>query len=332
MMTKSSHKLNNHTEFDVIGDIHGHASALENLLAEMGYTKRDGVWRHPERLAVFIGDYVDRGHENIRTCRIVMDMQVAGAALAIMGNHEFNHLAYDTRGPDESGEYLRPHSKNNKKQAEQTIREFEKSPDDKRPILDWMKTLPLWLEPPGLRVVHAFWSPKAQEILKPHLAADNSIDWNSFPELAKTEEDNSRAGDARSHLLSGPEHPLPREISFTDAEGNTRKAARLKWWKFDQLPLSLRELADVPPKALKNIPDTQISSLDSLNLPEVQPDTDARPVIFGHYWMKPKPDDLFLGPRHVCVDASIAKGGKLAAYRFSGESELSPDNLVFSCK
>ena len=243
--------LNNHTRFDVIGDIHGYASALENLLKKMGYAKRDGVWRHPERLAVFIGDYVDRGYENIRTCRIVMDMQEAGAALAIMGNHEFNHLAYDTPDPDKPGEYLRPHSKGKNKQAQETIREFEKSPDDKRPILDWMKTLPLWLNLPGLRVVHAFWSPQAQEILKPHLAADNSIDWNSFSEVAKAK---SEVGNARSHLLSGPEHPLPDGISFADAEGITRKDVRLKWWKFDQLPLSLRELADVPPKALKNHP------------------------------------------------------------------------------
>ena len=324
--------LNNHTRFDVIGDIHGYASALENLLKKMGYAKRDGVWRHPERQAVFIGDYVDRGPENIRTCRTVMDMQEAGAALAIMGNHEFNHLAYDTPNPKKQGEHLRKHNEKNNKQAQETIREFEKSPDDKRPILGWMKTLPLWLDLPGLRVVHAFWSPKAQAILKPYLAADNSIIWEDFPELAKTEEDNSEAGDARSHLLSGPEHPLPDGISFADAEGNTRKEVRLKWWKFDQLPLSLRELADVPPKALTKIPDKQICSLDSLDLPEAQPDTDACPVIFGHYWMKPKPDDLFLGPRHVCVDASIAKKGKLAAYRFSGESELNPDNLIFSCK
>ena len=321
--------LNNSAGLDVIGDIHGYASVLENLLVKMGYAKRDGVWRHPERLAVFIGDYVDRGYENIRTCRIVMDMQEAGAALAIMGNHEFNHLAFHTKVPGMSDEYLRPHTKKNLDQTERTRAEFNKHPDDKRAILKWMKTLPLWLNLPGLRVVHAFWSPQAQEILKPHLAADNSIDWNSFSEVAKAK---SEVGNARSHLLSGPEHPLPDGISFADAEGNTRKDVRLKWWKFDQLPLSLRELADVPPKALKNIPDKQISSLDSLDLLEAQPDTDARPVIFGHYWMKPKPDDLFLGPRHVCVDASIANGGKLAAYRFSGESELSPDNLVLSCK
>ena len=318
----------NHTRFDVIGDIHGYASALENLLKKMGYTKRDGVWRHPERMAVFIGDYVDRGPENIRTCRIVMDMQEAGAALAIMGNHEFNHLAYDTPDPDEPGEYLRPHSKGkNNKQAQETIREFKKFPDDKRPILDWMKTLPLWLELPGLRVVHAFWSPKAQAILKPYLAADNSIIWEDFPKLAKTEEDNSKAGDVRSLLLSGPEDLLSDGISFPDSDGNPRREVRLKWWKFDQLPLNLRDLALVSSEKLKKVPDKELSKSV---LPVAQPDTDVRPVIFGHYCMKP--DDLFLGPRHVCVDASIAKGGKLAAYRFSGESELSPDNLVFSSK
>ena len=328
MMTKSSHMLNNHTRFDVIGDIHGYASALENLLKKMGYAKRDGVWRHPERMAVFIGDYVDRGYENIRTCRIVMDMQEAGAALAIMGNHEFNHLAYDTPDPEKKqDERLRKHNKKNNKQAQETIREFEKSPDDKRPILDWMKTLPLWLDLPALRVVHAFWNPQAQEILKPHLAADNSIDWKSFPELAKGEEADSEVGNARSQLLSGAEYQLPGGISFPDSDGNLRGEVRLKWWKFDQLPLSLRDLALVSSEKLKKIPKKMLSKSD---LPEAQPDTNARPVIFGHYCMKQ--DGLFLGPRHVCVDASIAKGGKLAAYQFSGESEFSRGNLVFSCK
>ena len=322
--------LNNHTRFDVIGDIHGHASALENLLKKMGYAKRDGVWRHPERLAVFVGDYVDRGRENIRTCRIVMDMRAAGTALAIMGNHEFNHLAYDTRDPDEPDKYLRPHCKKNNEQAEETIREFEKSPDDKRPILDWMKTLPLWLELPGLRVVHAFWSPQAQEKLKSYLARDKSIIWDNFPELAKGKEAKSEVGNALSHLLSGPEALLPGKISFPDSDENPRREVRLKWWKFDQLPLDLRDLALLSSENLKKIPKKVLSRS---NFPEAQPDTDDRPVIFGHYCIKPDDlDDLFLGPRHVCVDASIAKGGKLAAYRFSGESELIRDNLIFSCK
>ena len=234
--------------------------------------------------------------------------------------------------PGKSSEYLRPRTLKNCDQAKETLAEFEKHPDDKRLILDWMKSLPLWLDLPRLRVVHAFWSPQAQEELKSCLAADKSVIWEKFPQLAKAEEGNSKAKDARSHLLSGPEHPLPPGISFDDAEGNKREDVRLKWWNFDKLPMSLRELADVPPTALNKIPDEPISSLDCLNLPDAQPDTDARPVVFGHYWMTPKQDDLVLGPRHVCVDASVAMGGKLAAYRFSGESELSPDNLVFSGK
>lgn len=316
--------LNNHTGFDVIGDIHGYASALENLLGKMGYAKCDGVWRHPERMAVFIGDYVDRGCENIRTCRIVMDMQAAGAALAIMGNHEFNCLAFHTKVPGKSSEYLRPRTPKNCDQAKETLAEFEKHPDDKRLILDWMKTLPLWLDLPGLRVVHAFWSPQAQEELKSCLAADNSVIWEDFPQLAKAEEGNSKAKDARSHLLSGPEYPLPDGITFLDSDENPRGEVRLKWWKFDQLPLKLRDLALVRPDVLERIPYELMYESD------LPPDMDTRPVIFGHYCIKS--DDLVLGPRHVCVDASVAKGGKLAAYRFSGESELSPDNLVFSCK
>ena len=167
LTNKNSPMLNNHTRLDVIGDIHGRATALENLLLKMGYARRDGVWRHRERIAVFVGDYVDRGCENIRACRIVKDMQEADAALAIMGNHDFNHIALDTPDPENPGNYLRPQNKKNLGQAEETRKEFDRSPDDKRTILDWMKTLPLWLDRPGIRIVHAFWSPKDQKTLKP---------------------------------------------------------------------------------------------------------------------------------------------------------------------
>ena len=47
--------------FDVIGDIHGQADALIALLEELGYRKERGAYRHPDRTAVFVGDFVDRG-------------------------------------------------------------------------------------------------------------------------------------------------------------------------------------------------------------------------------------------------------------------------------
>ena len=41
---------------DFIGDIHGHADELEALLQKLGYSKSAGVYQHPERKALFIGD------------------------------------------------------------------------------------------------------------------------------------------------------------------------------------------------------------------------------------------------------------------------------------
>ncbi|MET8854431.1 polynucleotide kinase-phosphatase [Amycolatopsis sp. NPDC004625] len=71
--------------FDVIGDVHGCAAELEELLAELGYA--DGV--HPAgRTAVFVGDLVDRGPDTPGVLRRVMGMARSGNALVVCGNHE----------------------------------------------------------------------------------------------------------------------------------------------------------------------------------------------------------------------------------------------------
>jgi len=47
--------------YDFIGDIHGHASELVDLLAALGCSKHKGVYKHHERRAIFLGDFIDRG-------------------------------------------------------------------------------------------------------------------------------------------------------------------------------------------------------------------------------------------------------------------------------
>lgn len=42
--------------YDLIGDVHGCAHTLEHLLDLLGYHKQGGTWRHPSRMAVFLGD------------------------------------------------------------------------------------------------------------------------------------------------------------------------------------------------------------------------------------------------------------------------------------
>ncbi|HEV2845339.1 MAG TPA: AAA family ATPase, partial [Thermoanaerobaculia bacterium] len=76
--------------FDIIGDIHGCADELEELLTTLGYAPDEsGVWLHPEgRRAIFLGDLVDRGPRVPDVLRIVMGMVRAGAALCGPGNHD----------------------------------------------------------------------------------------------------------------------------------------------------------------------------------------------------------------------------------------------------
>ncbi len=82
--------------YDLIGDIHGCANELKALLAKLGYSARDGVWRHPTRQVIFLGDFIDRGPEQVEVMKIVRAMVDAEQALAVMGNHEFNAVAWAT--------------------------------------------------------------------------------------------------------------------------------------------------------------------------------------------------------------------------------------------
>ena len=58
---------------DVIGDIHGHADVLEQLLETLGYLRSGGVYRHPMRKAVFVGEFIDRGKQQKAALRIARE-------------------------------------------------------------------------------------------------------------------------------------------------------------------------------------------------------------------------------------------------------------------
>ena len=70
--------------YDIIGDIHGHADALERLLGKLGYELKGGSWQHHSRRAIFLGDFIDKGPQQKRVLEIVMPMVQEGHALAVM--------------------------------------------------------------------------------------------------------------------------------------------------------------------------------------------------------------------------------------------------------
>ena len=99
-------------DYDIIGDVHGQIGKLEALLKRLGYRVKDGAWRHPQgRMALFLGDLIDRGPGQVEVLTIVRDMIEAGSGRSVMGNHEWNAIGYGSPDP-ESGGWLRPRSAN----------------------------------------------------------------------------------------------------------------------------------------------------------------------------------------------------------------------------
>lgn len=210
--------------YDIIGDIHGHADRLETLLKQLGYTHRSGAWRHPSRTAIFVGDFVDRGPGQLRTLELVRGMMDAGSARATMGNHEFNAIAWATPDPVNEGHHLRPRhgdkGEKNRRQHEAFLAEVGPDSAAHRAWADWFMELPLWIEEPEFRVVHACWSPRHIETLRPNLRNGNRL-------TADVVEAASRRGsdlyDAVETVLKGAEVELPDGHSFTDKDGHVRR-------------------------------------------------------------------------------------------------------------
>ncbi len=301
---------------DIIGDVHGHYDKLVALLAHLGYRQTEGTWRHPDRTAVFVGDLIDRGPRQLGVVDLVRDMVEAGAARCILGNHEFNAIAWVTEDLDRPGEYLRSRTKpGNRQQHAAFLAEVEGTPRHDE-IIAWFRTLPLWLDFGGVRVVHACWHQESMNILRPLLDAGHAL-------TAEAIRRGSRYGDpvfeAIEVVCKGPEAKLPPGVSFADKEGKVRHEVRVKWW-LPELRL-FRDAAIGPPDQLQNLPDVPLP-------PDWKGHTyEGPPVLFGHYWFSGVPQ--VISPQFACLDYSVARHGPLVAYRWDGEPALSSAKLAW---
>jgi hypothetical protein len=107
--------------YDLIGDIHGQTDELVELLEKMGYRIHGGVYGHPDRKTIFVGDFIDRGSRIRQALNIVRPMVEGGSALTVMGNHELNALGFHTEHPRQPGTYLRPRIEKNVRQHRATM-------------------------------------------------------------------------------------------------------------------------------------------------------------------------------------------------------------------
>jgi len=317
--------------YDIIGDIHGQGDMLEALLKKMGYRHDGQCYRHDSRRAIFVGDFIDRGPQQLKTLGLARPMIDAGAALAVMGNHELNAICWHTPDPDRPGDYLRPRTgslgEKNRTQHGAFLAEVGEDSPAHADIIRWFKTLPLWLDLPGLRVVHACWHPRYMNWLKAngHVDEHGRLLEDRYPaasrEPASREEKDSPGPSvfkAVETVAKGIEVPLPNGESFRDAQGTVRHRARVRWW--DGPGGTYRTSALVDRATRKNLPDEKLPAHAWPALPE------DKPIFFGHYWLKGRPE--IQAPNIACVDYSAARGGDLVAYRWSGESRLSKDKFI----
>ena len=138
--------------YDVVGDVHGQARELETLLAKLGYECEDGCYSHQNRKVIFLGDFIDRGLQQREVINIVRPMIDTGTAYTVMGNHEFNAIAYYT--PNGRGSYLRQRNSKNTLQHQAFLNTYQDDPDGWKDVIDWFKTFPLWLDFHDIRVIH----------------------------------------------------------------------------------------------------------------------------------------------------------------------------------
>jgi Calcineurin-like phosphoesterase len=216
-------------EYDIIGDIHGQAGKLDALLHKLAYTQRGGLWLPPHgKQAIFVGDLIDRGPEQLRVVDTVRRMIDAGYAKSIMGNHEFNAIGYVTPWLDGTAGFLRKHSPTNTNQHAEFLRQVVQGSALHAELVNWFRTLPPFLDLGGIRVVHAWWHQPYIDLLRQHLAPGRPME-DEF--LHRAYDRTQPEWAAMEGLTKGLEVRLPHGHSFLDHSKVERFDVRTKWWQ-----------------------------------------------------------------------------------------------------
>ena len=301
--------------YDIIGDVHGHASLLKKLLLKMGYVKTNGSYSHPDRKAVFVGDFVNRGPEIKKTVKIIKTMVENNNALAILGNHELNAIIYNLR--DKQGFPFIKKPDKHFFSLFKTINEYAKDAQEWKDQLKWMRTLPLYLDLGDIRIVHACWSENSIRVVD-SIRENGKISKKVFKKIQK------RTDRELSHsiwlLTKGITLKMPADLRIVNNKGISPRAFRIRWWENTDNK-TFRELSF---ESKFELPDYTIPhQIMPVTLPYPE---DAPIVFFGHYCRGNGPN--IIKPNICCVDSCVTGSKTLLAYRWDGEKELSEKNLI----
>jgi hypothetical protein len=217
---------------DVVSDTHGEIQALNDLLSQLGY-RVNGTHTEGRRL-VFLGDLTDRGPDSPAVVGLVQRLIENGLAQCVLGNHDLNILLGEKKPPDNDWFFGREF-RHEGKLVPQVLLRHEPA---RHSVKKFFRHLPLVLERPGLRVVHACWHTEMVDVARQ--ASDVLELYRRYSWLI--EESNARRGELDDLdwglqlqnrnpvkvLTSGPERRCP---PFTDSGGKVREEERVPWWE-----------------------------------------------------------------------------------------------------
>lgn len=298
---------------DIIGDIHGYADKLTGLLEQLGYVHNGQYFVPPEgHQALFIGDLIDRGPQQLATLEMVFAMLDADVADAVMGNHEYNALTFASIDPNNPERYLRSHNDVHIRQHEAFLAEAPFGSDIHQYWLTRFYELPLWLETDNACYVHACWDVDSMAVLKPLLTADNCLTPSA---VALTAQKHTPPYEALERVLKGVETALPEGLVMVDKDGAERKHVRVSWWLDDLRSRTIHQIARAPSSGLAQIPvDAMAENIDFALKTH-------KPVFVGHYWLTGNPEPLSI--QVICTDYSAAvDSGYLTCYQLDTAQPL----------
>lgn len=302
--------------YDIIGDVHGHADQLRNLLLKMDYKPVEDYYSHPTRKAVFVGDFINRGPKIRETINLIRKMVERDAAYAILGNHELYAVLYYLR--DIEGKYYKKRIPKYQLQINQTLAEFVSCKEEFKSHLKWFRTLPMYLDFGKIRIVHAFWDDENIKLLQEKIT-EPKLKKSVLREIALN---GTEFSSKFWETCKGVDFQLPKDLLIFDDEGRPHRSFRMKWW-------------DTPEgKTFKDISLESRFELPAYTIPKElvqyrKPYLAQDPIVFfGHYCLKQCcgiiTDNL------CCVDACVTRTGKLLAYRWDGEEKLDNSNFILS--
>ena len=300
--------------YDIIGDVHGQADMLRDLLKKMGYRMENSRYAHPERKAIFVGDFINRGPKTRETIQLVRAMVESGSAMAILGNHEINALFFSLL--DKKGIHLSKRWSRLRLDLNSALNEFNGQAEEWKSHVKWMRSLPMFLELDPIRIVHACWEDENIRILKENIPEAKIK--KSF--LKRVGKNNSALANAFWETCKGIDFQLPKDLLIYDDTGQPHRSFRSKWW----INPSGRTFQELSFESRYNLPDYSIPN-------EIIPPREPYPlndpiVFFGHYCMKNGPN--IIADNLCCLDSCVSRRGKLTAYQWKGEKKLDPKNIV----